>query len=373
VTISKDDPVLQALEEGFADLGIETGPESRPRKETNPMLPTEKTPARMSLSELTVLVHGPAKIGKSDMCSHAEKAIFLATEAGLNALEVYQVPITTWSEFLAACGEIREGKHEFKTVVVDTLDNLFLMCMEHVCARLKIEHPADLGYGKGFSLVNGEFYRALNKLSLLPYGLFLISHSQQKEIETRTGKRTRIVPTLPDKARRMVLGMVDVILYCDVDTVASLDGKAATERRVMRTKPTEAYEAGDRTGRLPAVIELDYAKFAEAFERATPSSESPASTKPAVTPVASSGAPTEKPSENSPAPEAAKQYATAAQVLEFLKLAEALAIPDATLRQRLADFGAAEPDGLTRDDMETILSKLRAANGANVVSGEHAA
>jgi hypothetical protein len=76
----------------------------------------------------------------------------------------------------------------------------------------------------------------------LPYGLFLISHSQEKEIETRTGKRTRIVPTLPDKARRMVLGMVNVILYCDVDTVASLDGKAATERRVMRTKPTEGYE-----------------------------------------------------------------------------------------------------------------------------------
>ncbi len=337
------------------------------------MLPTEKTPARMSLSELTVLVHGPAKIGKSDMCSHAEKAIFLATEAGLNALEVYQVPITTWSEFLAACSEIREGKHEFKTVVVDTLDNLFLMCMEHVCARLKIEHPADLGYGKGFSLVNGEFYRALNKLSLLPYGLFLISHSQQKEIETRTGKRTRIVPTLPDKARRMVLGMVDVILYCDVDTVAGSDGEAATERRIMRTKPTEAYEAGDRTGRLPDVIELDYAKFAEAFERAAPNSGSPALTEPAVTPVASSAAPAEGPSETPPAAEAAKQYATSAQVLEFLKLAEALAIPDATLRQRLADFGAIEPDGLTRDDMETILSKLRVANEANAASEEHAA
>jgi hypothetical protein len=319
------------------------------------MLPTEKTPARMSLSELTVLVHGPAKIGKSEMCSHAEKAIFLATEAGLNALEVYQLPILTWSEFLAACGELKDGKHDFKTVVVDTLDNLFLMCMEHVCARLKIEHPSDLGYGKGFSLVNGEFYRALNKLSLLPYGLFLISHSQEKEIETRTGKRTRIVPTLPDKARRMVLGMVDVILYCDVDTVASLDGKAATERRVMRTKPTEGYEAGDRTGRLPAVIELNYAKFAEAFEKATPNIDSPAQTKPAVTPAASS--------ESSLAPKAAKQYATEAQVLEFLKLAESLAIPDATLRQRLADFGAVEPDGLTRDDMETILTKLRAASG----------
>ena len=337
--VKKDDPVLQALEEGFAELGIETRPEPRPRKETNPMLPTEKTPARMSLSDLTVLVHGPAKIGKSTLCSRAEKALFIATEAGLNALEVYQVPVTSWNEFLAACGDVAGGEHGFKTIVVDTLDNAYLMCQEHICVKHKIEHPADLAYGKGFSLVNNEFYRVLNKLSLLSYGLFLVCHSQEKEIETRTGKRTRIVPTLPDKARRMVLGMVDVILYCDVDTVVNADGKTTSERRIMRTKPTEAYEAGDRTGRLPDVIELDYAKFAEAFERAKPS--------------ASATPPAPKPEKT--------QYATDAQVKEFDELVGTLGVAPEVVKQRLAQFGAVEPHGLAREDMETILSKLRAA------------
>ena len=233
--VKKDDPVLQALEEGFVELGIETGPEPRPRKETNPMLPTEKTPPRMSLSDLTVLVHGPAKIGKSTLCSKAPDALFLATEAGLNALEVYQVPISTWNEFLAACGDIARGEHGFRTIVVDTLDNLFRMCSEYICTRHKIQHESDLGYGKGFALTNNEFYRALNKLSLQPYGLFLICHSQAREIETCTGKRTRTVPTLPDKARRMVLGMVDVILYCDVETVVSLDGKTWAARGTRRS------------------------------------------------------------------------------------------------------------------------------------------
>ena len=254
MAIPPDDPVLQALEEEFAKLGSEPGPERRPRREKKPMLPTEKTPARMSLSDLTVLVHGPAKIGKSTLCSQAPDALFIATEAGLNALEVYQVPVTNWNEFLEACRDVADDKHGFKTIIVDTLDNAYLMCQERVCEKHKIEHPSDLAYGKGFSLVNTEFYRVLNKLSLLPYGLFLVCHSQEKEIETRTGRRTRIVPTLPDKARRMVLGMVDVILYCDVDTVVDGEGKMTTERRVMRTKPTETYEAGDRTGRLPDVI-----------------------------------------------------------------------------------------------------------------------
>ena len=345
MTVSRDDPVLRILEEEFAKLGIEPGPARGPRKEKEAMLPTEKTPPRMSLSDLTVLVHGPAKIGKSTLCSLAPDALFLATEAGLNALEVYKIAIKDWSEFLAACREVKDDKHEFKTVVVDTLDNLYRMCSEHVCAKHKIQHESDLGYGKGFALVNNEFYRALNKLSLLPYGLFLISHSQEKEIETLTGKHTRIVPSLPDKARRMVLGMVDVILYCDVDTVVDPDGKAATERRVMRTKPTESYEAGDRTGRLPGVIDLDYAKFVEAFERAKPTDEAPAPTD----------APAEKPDE----PEPKKHYATDAQVKEFDELVEALGVPPEAVAKRLAHFGSAEPHGVTREDMETILARLR--------------
>ncbi len=137
----------------------------------------------------------------------------------------------------------------------------------------------------------------------------------------------------------MVLGMVDVILYCDVDTVVNADGKTTSERRIMRTKPTETYEAGDRTGRLPAVIELDYAKFAEAFERAKPGAS--------ATPPA-------------PKPEK-KQYATDAQVKEFDGLVGTLGVAPEVVKQRLAQFGAVEPHGVGREDMETILSKLRAA------------
>jgi len=39
-------------------------------------------------------------------------------------------------------------------------------------------------------------------------------------------------------------------------------------RRVMRTKPSPYWEAGDRTGRLPETIELDFDAFLAAFEAA---------------------------------------------------------------------------------------------------------
>jgi hypothetical protein len=304
-------------------------------------------------------IAGDFVVHNSTLCSQAPDALFLATEAGLNALEVYQIAIKNWEEFLAACHEVEGKKHGFRTIIVDTLDNAFRMCSEFVCRKHKIEHESDLGYGKGFALVNTEFYRVLNKLSLLPYGLFLVAHSQEKEVDTRAGKRTRIVPTLPDKARRLVLGMVDVILYCDVDTVMDASGKTTAERRVMRTKPTETYEAGDRTGRLPDVIPLDYAAFAEAFERAAPGAR-------ARPPAAEQSAP-ETPEAQKPDK---RQYATDAQVKEFEALVAELGIKPDVVRERLAPFGSVEAHGITRADMESILGKLRAAKAQKEGAGQ---
>ncbi len=204
-------------------------------------------------------------VHNSTWCSHADVALFLSTEPGLNSLEVFQTPIRSWEELLAACGEIAEGKHPFKTVIIDTIDNAFRMCADYVCRKFKIEHESDLGYGKGYSLIANEFQRVLNKLAFMPYGLFLISHSQNVEIETRTSKYTKTVPTLPEKVRKLVLGLVDMVLYCDIETGAGSDGKVSA-RRVMRTKPSIYYEAGDRTVRLPDTIDLDYDRFIEAFK-----------------------------------------------------------------------------------------------------------
>jgi AAA domain len=248
------------------------------------MLPTHKTPPKRNLHDLTVLAYGPHKFGKSSWCAQADDALFLATEPGLNHLEVYQQPISTWDELLVSAREIAEGKHAFRTVIIDTVDNAYRICAEYICQKYKVEHESDLDYGKGYALVNAEFHRVLNKLALLPYGLFLVSHSQEKEIETRTGKYTKIVPTLPDKARKLVLGLVDIILFCDLEPMTGPDGKPAY-RRILRTKPSAVYEAGDRTGRLPEVLDLDFAAFAAAFAQGAPGPAVPAAAAPTISPT----------------------------------------------------------------------------------------
>jgi hypothetical protein len=234
--------------------------------ENKMLLPIEKAKPRSDLQDYSILLHGMPKIGKSTMCSQAEDALFLAFEPGLNALEVYQTPIDNWEHFCEVCKEIAEGKHSFKTIVIDTIGIAYQMCAEYICNKFSVPHQSDLSYGKGPSLVNNEFQRVLSKLGRLPYGLFLIAHTKTLKVESRTGDYTKYVPNLSEGARKIILGMVDIILYCDLDT--STDSKEKqTVRRVMRTKPSQYYEAGDRTKRLPEVIELDYTAFLKAFNQ----------------------------------------------------------------------------------------------------------
>lgn len=231
-------------------------------------LPTTKTPPCLDLSRLKALVYGLPKLGKSTFCAGFPDAIFLATERGLDALSVHQLPITNWKEMTDALGEIAEGGHKFKTVIIDTIDNAFAMCVEHFTTKHKVEYVGDLPFGKGFGLVKNEFRRVLTKLSHLPYGLVLVSHAKTKTVETPTGEIEKTTPTIPDQGRDIVLAFADLVLYVDQEDVKDEKSGKRVSRRVIRTKRTANYEAGDRTARLPETLPLEFDAFAAAFTTA---------------------------------------------------------------------------------------------------------
>jgi hypothetical protein len=223
------------------------------------LLPTEKKQPKQRLEDYSILLYGQPKIGKSTFCSQMDHPLFLATEPGLEALEVYELKVPDWKTFNQACAAIAKGDHVFKTIVIDTVDNLWKACAEYMREKLDIQHESDLGYGKGYMMVQNEFFRVIRKLSLLPYGLVMTSHVNMTEVKTRTATITKAIPTLPKSGRDVVLGMVDIILYAE--SIETDDG----ETRILRTKPSEKWEAGDRTGRLPATLPLDFQTFHEAF------------------------------------------------------------------------------------------------------------
>jgi len=225
-------------------------------------LPIEKSKVISDLEKQVVLLYGRAKIGKSTLCSKFDSPLFLATEPGLNQLEVFKININTWEKFLEACKEVAEGKHSFKTIVIDTIDNLVIFCADYICRMHNINHPADLPHGKGWNFVTAELTRAMSKLSMLPYGLILVSHCDMEEIETKTKKYNRFTISISGKNRGVFLNMADLILF--IDSEMDKDGN---ERRLIRTKPSLYWEAGDRAGKLPETLRLSFDDLAKCFKQ----------------------------------------------------------------------------------------------------------
>ncbi len=226
------------------------------------VLPLERSQKVTDLSKQVILIYGRAKVGKSTLCSQFDSPLFLATEPGLNHLEVFKVNINSWEKFLEACAEVAGGKHSFKTVVIDTVDNLLVYCSDWVCRKNRINHPSELPHGKGWHLVTSELHRALTKLSSLPYGLIMVSHCVQVEIETKTNKYSRWTINISGKNRNLFLNGADIILFID----SKMD-ENKKEVRFIRTKPSMYWDAGDRSNLLPEELPLSYDKLKEHFKQ----------------------------------------------------------------------------------------------------------
>lgn len=240
---------------------------------TDPIWP-EESKGFCDLHENMILWYGVPKIGKSTFGSEFPKALFLLTEDGAKHLHVKAWRIRNWMEFCAKVDTIEKnlGSCPFQNIIIDTVDNLSDMCVEFVCRKQGIEDLTDAGYGKGFAFFSREFKKQVNRLIKLGLGVCFISHAEQKSVKADSitnpyaatkadseGMVEITVPTMDKRVRKYILGLVDMILYM---TVA---GQGQEIKRVIYTQPTFMFEAGDRTGRLPNMLPLDYQAFVSAY------------------------------------------------------------------------------------------------------------
>lgn len=227
-------------------------------------LPKKKIKPAFDINAVTMLLFGPPKIGKSTFCSRFEDALFLATESGLNYLETFNVRINNWSDALDVLTAL-EADNRFKTLVIDTVDQLWLFCVTELLKQYKVSFVGDLPFGKGYALIENEFQKFIQRLVALKRGIVFISHSQLDDIDTLQGNVRRFVPTIPARVRSIVMPLVDVIGFAVVETSIDPNGERV-ERRVLHTQAGTLWEAGDRTGRLPEVMPFKFTVFKQILE-----------------------------------------------------------------------------------------------------------
>ena len=221
-------------------------------------LPLQKSEKEKDYLKKKYLIYGDPKIGKTTIVANLaidpDKVLFFATEAGHTEQEVYlwhtddgKLP-TNWNHFKQMVKEITSEKNDFKCVAIDTVDNLYMWCASYICNKHSIEHESDLGFGKGYAAIKDELLKVINYLTQQGIGVVFISHKGESEVTKDGRKITIISPTLPSTGKKVITGLCDYILFFH----ANSEGK-----RIIITKGTESIQAGDRSGNLPAWMDMD--------------------------------------------------------------------------------------------------------------------
>jgi len=231
------------------------------------ILPTKQTKRFIDPDRQIVTLYGPPKIGKSTTASRIKGGVFLATEAGLNALDTHRLDCTNWETLQKAVRELIAGKHTFTTVIVDTIDQAHKLCMAHMCDQMNIGHPTEARDPRQvWGRINYAFEKFVNDLCRTKLGVWMLSHSREEFLDNTQARTMVIRPTLTGRARDIVLGRSDIVMFAGVD-----DGG----QRQLWCQRTSVIEAGDRSGILPATLPMSYREFASAMhEGAKPSKPS---------------------------------------------------------------------------------------------------
>lgn len=217
---------------------------------TEPMI-FKKTKLLRDFSQTNKLIHGWPKTGKTTFAAQQKtldgrEPLFIATEDGHHALEVYSQRVTSWDgfkklvEIIVKNQEILRKQHS--CLVIDLISDLDQWCQEYVAKKKGVEHLADLDFGKGFSLAKQEFQSAIHQLlSVLP--VTFICHSAEKELQWNNEKVKVQAPALSKSALEFVNGKVDIIMW-----VIPANNKKLTPELTMRNTTTAI--AGSRYKQL---------------------------------------------------------------------------------------------------------------------------
>ena len=219
----------------------------------------------------SVFFYGEPKSGKTTIATKFPRHLLLAFEKGYNAIPgAMAQPINTWSEFRKVLRQLKDVKvkEQFETIIIDTADIAYDLCEKYICDNAKrpdggfgVDSVADIGYGKGYTMVAKEFDEWLRSIIQMDYGLVLISHAMDKTFKDETNTEySQIVPTLGNKPRQIVSRMCDIIGYSR--SVQDNEG-GTTTKLFMRGTPR--YVAGSRFKYTPDYIDFNYKSLVKAI------------------------------------------------------------------------------------------------------------
>lgn len=224
-----------------------------------------------------VILHGVEGVGKTSFGAFTPKPIFgmARGETGIETLidsgrvpEIAHFPEwMRWTDVLASIKALTDGDHEYKTLVLDTLNGLERLCHEYVCER---EFGGDWGkkgftaYQQGPRVALSEWRVLLDQLDCLRAArrmtILCLCHTKIETFRNPEGNDyDHYTPELHKETWGLTHKWADAVLFARFYTVLDDSGNRAKgiggRQRIISTEHTDALDAKNRFG-LPEQISM---------------------------------------------------------------------------------------------------------------------
>ena len=166
-----------------------------------------------------------------------------------------------WEIFKEAIEELEKMQDDFKTIIVDLVEDTREMCRLYMYDKYGWEHETDGGYGKGWDVIKTEYLSTMRRLLNIDRNIFLVSHEDTSKDLTKTSgdKVTRIAPNIQEGIANKLAGMVDFVARVVINK---------DDSRSLSFKTDNVIFGGGRLHIDVDSIPLDWNKLVEVYEEA---------------------------------------------------------------------------------------------------------
>ncbi|OQR07476.1 NTP-binding protein [Ligilactobacillus salivarius] len=235
-------------------------------------LPENKRRILTEVTRRKLWIYGAPFTGKTTFANEFPDPLMLNTDGNTSYVDAPVVPIkdevtTTgrrtsrkfaWQVFKEYIDELEKKDNDFKTIVVDLVEDLYESCRLYMYDKLGIEHESDDPF-KAWDEVRTEFLSTMRRVTNLDYeNIVLISHEDStKDILSRAGaKLTTFKPNIQEKVANKIAGMVDLVCRVVVED----------NEHILSFKTTTTQFGGGRLSDLSVdSINLNYDELVDVY------------------------------------------------------------------------------------------------------------
>lgn len=235
-------------------------------------LPKNERRVQQTPSKRTMWLYGSPFSGKTTFADSAPDPLMLNTDGNAVYVTAPYVSIQdevtvmgritkrkfAWEVFKDYIEELEKGQSDFKTIVVDLVNDTYEMCRLYMYDKLGITHESDDTF-RAWDKVRTEYLSTMRRVLHLPYeNIILISHEDStKDLTKKSGEKiTSIKPKMNDKVADALAGMVGFVGRVYVDN----------EEHLLSIKSDEVIYGGGRLGMSDVVVPLKWEEVIKLFE-----------------------------------------------------------------------------------------------------------